>query len=102
MKKEKCPPHEIERVLVLSTGHISEADSKLLDAGTIPCTRYEYGYLIYVGERKDLQEAREQLIPTGISAALYYLLLLTVDKKCTWLKLDRDGPVRTDLPLFNW
>ena len=102
MKKEKYPPHEIERALVLSTGHITEADSKLLDAGTVPCTRYEYGYLIYVGDRKNWREERKHYVNTGMSAALDQLLLLTVAKQCTWLKIDRDGPIRADLSSFEW
>jgi hypothetical protein len=103
MKKEKCQPYEIDRTLVLSTAHITLADSKLLDDGTIPCTRYEHGYLIYVCDHKYLSDERVNHVQTGMSAALYQLLLLTAGTRCAWLKLDRDGPVRVDrLPKFEW
>jgi hypothetical protein len=98
----KKTPHEVERVLVLSTGHITHNDSKLLDKKVIPCTCYDFGYLLYVGDKVTHAECREDWVGSGISVALYHLFFVAREQHCTWLKLDADGPLRDDLPRFEW
>lgn len=78
---------EIEKILVLSTGHIPEPTADL------PCDYYShggYGWLIY---------ARQQ---TPEYPELNILLELARSKDCHWLLLDRDGPIEPQLPTYDW
>ncbi len=102
-------PHEIARCLVFSTGHITVADAERLAARNHdPLIVYTNtgGWWINVPpheEWADLDFAR-QLSECGYSASLVNLLQLAATSKlnCQWLMLDRDGPVRNDLPVFEW
>jgi hypothetical protein len=96
---KKPKGYEIERVLVLSTAHIPQTDCKVLDENIVG-TSFREGYLLSIAE--DLIEARDWYLDKGISLALFELMQLTVKVGCTWLKLDADGPVREDLPVFEW
>ena len=105
-------PYEIQKILVLSTCHITESDNDFLrettfcqdDPADSGITPFEYGYRIYVGtDREIANETIERWKNiTGLSQALVNLLCLTRRLKCVALVLDCDGQERDDLPKFNW
>lgn len=98
--------YEIEKVLVLSTAHITKTDNTILlrnkrsrNPDKLTVYHYEYGYSIYVGDVTDrIREASEN----GLSKEFQALLKLAHSLKCKYLDLDCDGLVMDNLPQFSW
>ena len=104
-KKSKPPKHEFETTLVLSTGHITTHDDDLLKIADqeLLVVSYTYGYLVYVASGDyDFEDWVDTATRLGYSAAFVGLMKLAHKLKCAWLKLDADGPLRDDLPKFEW
>ena len=98
------PKLEIQRVLVLSTVHISRADAAVLrqlsdhELVTGPVVyAYPEGYWIHMGDEMYEYEEVPQL-----SKAFYAAAKLAQKNGCQFLRLDCDGQVRANLPQFNW
>ncbi len=96
--------YEIERVLVLSTGHMTYADSLRL-AG-VPYYPYwlvvhdlEYGWDVHVV--KGVEQLAE-LQQYNWSPAFVGCMLKAAELGCDWLKFDQDGPVYESLPQHEW
>lgn len=88
--------HEIGKYLCLSTGHIPKRTARLLEHPRTqhkhPMLSWEYGWWIWAGPERE---------PT-VCPTLNQLLNLAESLGCQWLRLDRDGPERDDLPQFVW
>lgn len=103
----------IEKMIVLSTGHVQEATATALDLlakedgetalpewlkglTVLPNT---YGWIIYtVGETME-----ERLSATGFPEDLAACLEFAQAHDCLWIKFDRDGCAEPDLPYYdNW
>jgi hypothetical protein len=109
----------IERMLCLSTGHISEKSAQDLELGMamlaiedpnerdhdvpewvtelIVYPHGEYGWLIFVNEIKHNEE-RRALLPDEFTAILVQCEI----EGCDWLLLDRDAELIDTLPSFDW
>ena len=101
----KPTEYEIEKVLVLSTGHITLEDSHRLDLedrANVIVYAYEYGWYIWVGSNETFTDQLLGARAEGFSAAFCNLLTLAHSRGCCYLKLDCDGPLREDLPHFDW
>jgi hypothetical protein len=107
----KAPPHEIAKSLVISTAHITRQDGEKLQCGCnpdspSPVVAYEkrgYGFWVHVfGSDEQDCHTDADIKAAGYSNAFLGLLTLARRLKCEWLMLDRDGPVREDLPQFDW
>lgn len=90
---------EIDRMLVMSTGHITLETSLALDGvgghcmpATIPWT--SYGWLIWVDEA--------WIGTTETHLELATLLKIARASGCKWLRLDCDGPEMDGIPTFDW
>lgn len=103
---KKTDVYEINRELVLSTGHIPWSDAEIFDK--IPEQEHlqldywwmevpAFGYRILIAD-----EIEAEILQNGRSVALLYLVRLARKLKCKWLVLDPDGPLRDDLPKFDW
>lgn len=93
---------EIDRVLVVSTVHMTYLDSISL---RIECERnpfvvhsYEEGDFVILN---DIEEKMSEII-TSFSKAFLDLILLAQKHDCHILRLDRDGPIYEDLKQFDW
>lgn len=91
---------QIDRMLVLSTAHISSETNEQLQNNQeeqFPLVVYEkgdYGYLILVPEHdEDLHGVPDDLKRVLEFAALH---------ECEWVMLDCDANVITELPTFEW
>jgi len=98
---------EFNKELVLSTGHITGNDDKLLNTFTsseLCVYDYEYGYRIAVFEYNDelFQKSLQVIMEEGYSESFCTLLLLAKEQKCQWLRLDCDGMVYDQLETFEW
>ena len=62
----------------------------------------EHSFWVNVSDPEDGVNSNEQILEAGYSAEFVALLALARRLKCNWLMLDRDGPVRDELPQFDW
>jgi hypothetical protein len=86
-----------EKMLVLSTAHISEATKDVLDGegieGVIHYDKEGFGWWIFVSPGY-----KEVDMPADVM-----LLMITAEKNdCKWIMLDCDVPVDSTLPSFDW
>jgi hypothetical protein len=93
---------EIEKNLVVSTAHITERDSELLQSGLSSVTAYdnEYFYLVYLNKEIEKQHLSEN----GFSEAFasLYEFAAKHEENFRYLKLDRDGDELEGFPTFEW
>ena len=97
---------EIEKCLIVSTGHISKLDSeKLTDMASggfqplIVMDKDQYGWWICV-PGKDDEDVFERA--SCMSEAFVTLLKEATFHECKWLVLDWCGPQYPNLPIFEW
>ena len=84
---------EISKILVLSTGHITEEDSHYLTREGFGAS-YEYGYFLPISRylRREVKERR----------SLASLVDYCFNKDISYLRLDNAGPVESEFELFDW
>lgn len=91
---------EIDHILTISTGHMTSDDSKVLRSLEHPLVThsYEEGDFIIIN---DLEEKMPELKK---KFSVHFLEILRIAKKehCNIIRIDRDGPVYSDLKTFNW
>jgi len=97
---------EIEQTLVLSTSHITEEDSRLLnpDVGFLAVIEHDqgYGWFVRVPDADGFEELPNQLEAAGFSTCLSHLLSVAQSHNCAWIQLDADGPCYASLPQYHW
>ncbi len=101
--KENDSQYEIQKHLVLSTGHVTEDDmKKLADESKCPLSvySYEYGANIHVGD--EAEEKVQQAKNYGMSEAFQKLVQITIEQGCSYLKLDCDGQQYDHLEVYDW
>lgn len=91
--------YEIQTTWVVSTIHITERDSEILDH-CLWIDQYRYGFLINVQDFDE--DTLAQIASEGLSLALTNLVRRTAELGCDWLRLDCDGPELKDTPKFDW
>lgn len=100
----------INKVLDCSTAHITNNDNNLLkEASEAPkdsvnqnpiiAHEYEYGFLVYVPEDKDI---RESALKYGYSKEFTNLIDKARELDCKYLQLDSDGVTYNNIFRFNW
>jgi len=99
-KKHVLPKYKVADI---STAHITKEDARLLhemnSCGEAP-SYYEldeYGWLVNV-DPADWAPMKE----LGYSNTFVALLMRAKMEGCSYLRLDRDGPVVDELPSFDW
>ena len=103
---------DIDKVLNLSTIHITEDDNIILtqitedghpEAGWVIST--DYGFMIFVppgGNTEEVAEHVHGFKQVGMSNAFIDLYKLAAEQQCTWLRLDCDIPEVDGLQIFDW
>ena len=100
--------YEIQTVMVISTGHISEKDNNLLtrDAerrdGSHTCIvdSFQYGFYVNVPEKDDSYNSIQK--SELYSDAFKNLIRIAREHGCQYLKLDQDGQYYAGLEQFDW
>ncbi|MBW2648415.1 MAG: hypothetical protein JRC53_01135 [Deltaproteobacteria bacterium] len=100
---------EVNRELVVSTGHITSEENDLLsiacndDRFGILIDEYEEGYRIWTGTPNEHIDnfPTEDGKPNGL-ANVKLLVILARATDCKWLVLDRDGPTIDGFKQFDW
>ena len=90
---------EIARMMVLSTGHLTERTRNTWIKEECPWACFEkgeYGWFMYVCDDMGICEAPD--VPIELRSALHVARL----RGCEWIMFDRDGPEIEDLPYYDW
>ena len=89
-------PVEIMSCPVVSTRHLSDCER---DCGNpdwpVATLENEYGFIVYVGDAKELVEHPEEW--PGLLAAAEWAKL----HGFSWVRFDADGPKQPGLPIFE-
>lgn len=98
---------EVERVLVLSTAHLSgptALDDMQRDARCtwdIPrVSAHEYGWLVFFGGQPEDGGAEDFVGP--VPSELLEAIRLARAHGCSRIDFDQDGPLLESLPAFDW
>ena len=89
----------IERMLVLSTAHITQQTSELLAADAMgelvvyPKNGYGFFVLVPTEESQTVSDCTEDL---------QACMALAKESGCQWLMLDRDAETIETLPTYDW
>jgi hypothetical protein len=83
----------------VSTGHITESDKDLLEAGndptgTVLIATYPEGFFLSIGEEEEIDDS--------FSKELHDLISYARQNGCALLRLDADGMSFPDFPTFDW
>jgi len=103
----------IEKMLVVSTGHISPQDERLLHYKVYPysCLARDEGYILYINEEEPISISNSEDFITEIkmhdnlkrfSPEFRKILKIAQEKECIWVMFDRDGQIYDDLKEFDW
>lgn len=98
---------QIEKMLVLSTSHITDSTDQILKNESLPFTveTRETGYLVntVMLHTESMKEGEGGIDISDYPSDLKDCIKLAQENDCEWLLLDRDGPVECDLlPVFEW
>ena len=95
-------PQEIYKIICLSTAHIPPETSKSIDENlsrgvwSSTISAFDYGWFVTVPkEEKDCWSTK---YPYGMQNVLRY----ANKHDCSYILLDRDGPVEDDLAIYDW
>lgn len=90
---------DIEKVVVLSTAHVSEDTATKLDNNRLKITviNMKYGWFIPVDEYNLTQSKND-----GFPTELHNLMHMAKDMDCQWLHLDSAGNTVSWLPTYDW
>lgn len=93
---------EIARVWRVSTGHITEDDSRVLSQIADDLVVYEYveGFMLVVPAEDELDT--DELIKRGLSPAVGHILSVATGHAVEYVMIDRDAPVYDFLPQYHW
>jgi len=108
---------EIEKMLIINTGHISSQDMENLtdtDPHPYPYTVLltEYGVIISLTSDMEIQPKEQSIVFISdkkvepwvkeYSKEFIDILRLAKAEGCTWINFDCDGTEHDELPKFNW
>lgn len=94
--------YEIDRILHVSTGHMTEDDLERAGASNGPNVvgyKYEYGVFVFVPTENDFANI---LLRDKWSEGFIKTLQLARNQDCQWVKFDCDGPVYEELHVYDW
>lgn len=90
----------IEKMLTISTFHISKRTAHLIGLEQIPLVIYPkdgYGWFLYL----DLESCEKEEL-SSIPEDLWKIISFAKMQGCNWLCLDCDGEMLKQLPVFDW
>lgn len=100
------PDPKVRLILDLSTAHVSEPTSLMLNTwaelatppgAAIVHSKGEYGWMVYVPSEMPSREERH-LIPDD----LWAVMVKAHSLGCDWIMFDRDGDTMEGLDVFDW
>lgn len=94
---------EIEKVLVCSTGHVTEAEAQAFDSqsSTLRYMTGEYGWLVLVPQF-DADGNTVAPVIEGASESLQAVLTKAFQENCRWARFDRDADPIEGIETHAW
>lgn len=100
---------EVERVMVVSTSHVTKNDMDLLEKGetNVVAYNYEFGSFVvisvdFISANFSTEDMAKAIRKDGFTGAFLFLYTVAKAKGFQMIRLDCDGPVYDDLPKFDW
>jgi hypothetical protein len=101
---------EVDRMLSVSTGHITRCDGELLNNSTfamygcISGAAYEYGAFVYCGylDEEERRLDRKALMEIGFSPQFVDILDYAHSIGCRYVCFDADAREYGEIPTCNW
>jgi hypothetical protein len=82
---------EITKMLVISTGHLTEDTCNNWQSGTRFFDKGEWGFFANVGDE-------DEDLPSDLRSCM----ALARANECDWIMFDCDGPLLKELPYYEW
>jgi hypothetical protein len=96
----------IQKVLDISTGHITKSDSLLLSDASrgesenpIVTYKYDYGFLVAVQDERGVYSQAKKY---GFSNQFIKIMRMALKLKLSFVKFDGDAIAYDDLKFFDW
>lgn len=99
MKKKAKPKYEIIKCLVLSTAHMTSNDDDKCKELCAHLGSHDFGWTLTWDSLKEMSKTIEA---SGLSHALYNVLVFADKLGCNSVKFDADAPVYDELVVFDW
>lgn len=95
----------IKKYLDISTAHITEKDSKILEflatTGTYPIYDTYFGFIVLF-PLDVVEETTQQLAAEDLSSAFDNVVRYAANQKCDLINLDCDASIIKELETFEW
>ena len=90
----------IEKMLDISTAHVTEHDTELLNNDDTPIVayKYEFGHFVCINDELTIKE----LLDYGYTQEFCTIVGIALENECSLIKLDGDGIIYQDLKTFEW
>ena len=98
---------DIDRIAVISTAHITPDDNVLFSKRnmTYPITAFHYeGGIVLPFLSTEVLTARQrtEVLDWGFSHSVVEIIMWAHQHRFAGVRLDRDGPVVSELTAYNW
>lgn len=92
--------YDITKMITISTAHIKESTTSFLEEILLfPVYKFDYFYIIWID---DDMEPYLKPFKNAIPNDLWGCIMFAHNLGCQWLRLDRDGEIMDELPIYEW
>lgn len=92
--------YDITKMVTVSTAHIKESTMEFLDETLLlPVYQSDYFYMIWISD-----DTEDYLGPFKNETLkdLWDCIMFAHNLGCQWLRLDGDGEIMDELPIYKW
>lgn len=91
--------YDITKMITISTAHIKESTTSFLDETLLlPVYPSDYFYTIWIEDDTEYYDTFKNAIPKD----LWDCIMFAHNLGCQWLRLDGDGEIVGELPVYEW
>ena len=92
----------IQRMLDVSTGHLTDEERDHLGDGAIArqAATYDYGGIVHVGVYEDCEADNSDALPAGTSPTLAAIMRHAIARGCGYVIFDADAPPLPGFPIL--
>ena len=91
--------YDITKMVTISTAHIKESTTSFLDETLLlPVYPSDYFYTIWIEDDTEYYDTFKNAIPKD----LWDCIMFAHNLGCQWLRLDGDGEIVGELPVYEW
>ena len=92
--------YDITKMVTISTAHIKESTTSFLEETLLfPVYQSDYFYMIWI---EDDTESYLKPFKNAIPNDLWACIMFAHNLGCQWLRLDGDGEIVGELPVYEW